>query len=265
MPTEEPAPEPSDLAASLRRVRKDFGAVPALTDLDLDLPLGTVTALLGPNGAGKSTLLRLLAGRLAPSAGTVTVLGVDDPATAGRSERKALLTDIGFVPQDLALDPEMTGRETLDLIAALHAVPKVSRAARISEVAAAFGIEKPLERPVATWSGGQKRRLHLAAGMIHDPALLLLDEPTAGLDAEGTAMLWAELARRAARGVSVVISTHDHVAAEVANRIVVLEGGRLAFPAPGSPSFEETVPARHPERERGIWGKGGTEGRSDRR
>ncbi|MEP7010670.1 MAG: ABC transporter permease [Acidobacteriota bacterium] len=236
MPTEESAPKPSDLAASLRRVRKDFGAVAALTDLDLDLPRGTVTALLGPNGAGKSTLLRILAGRLATSAGTVTVLGVDEPAKAGRLEQKELRADLGFVPQDLALDPEMSGRETLDLIAALHAVPHARRATRIAEIAAAFGIEKPLDRPVATWSGGQKRRLHLAAGMIHDPALLLLDEPTAGLDAEGTAMLWEELGRRAARGVTVVISTHDHVAAEAADRVVVLEKGWID---------QQVVGARH--------------------
>ncbi len=230
MPTDGEAPKPSDLAASLRRVGKDFGAIAALSDLDLDLPRGTVTALLGPNGAGKSTLLRLLAGCLAPSGGTISVLGVDDPAKAGRAARNALRRGAGFVPQDLALDPEMTGRETLDLIAALHAVPRTRRPERIEEIAAAFGIEKPLDRPVATWSGGQKRRLHLAAGMIHDPALLLLDEPTAGLDTEGTAMLWAELARRAERGVSVVISTHDHAAAEAADRIVVLEAGRLAVP-----------------------------------
>ncbi|HXU30299.1 MAG TPA: ABC transporter permease [Thermoanaerobaculia bacterium] len=242
MPTEEPAPKPSDLAASLRRVRKDFGAVAALTDLDLDLPRGTVTALLGPNGAGKSTLLHLLSGRLAPSGGTIAVLGVADPATAGKRERNVLRRDLGFVPQDLALDPEMTGRETLDLLAALHGVPRPQRPARIAEIAAAFRLEKPLDRPVATWSGGQKRRLHLAAGMIHDPALLLLDEPTAGLDAEGTAMLWKELARRAAQGVSVVISTHDHVAAEAADRVAKLEGGRLAAltPAPSPRGRGET-------------------------
>ena len=218
-PADAAAPNPSDLAARLRGVRKDFGAVAALADLDLDLPRGTVTALLGPNGAGKSTLLRLLAGRLAPSGGTVELLGAGDPATLRR--------EIGFVPQDLALDPEMTGRETLDLIAALHQVPRAGRPERIAKVAAAFGIEKPLDRPVATWSGGQKRRLHLAAGMIHDPALLLLDEPTAGLDAEGTARLWEELGRRAKRGVAVVISTHDREAAEAADRLVELDGGLL--------------------------------------
>ncbi len=236
MPIEGGAPNRSDLAASCRGVGKDFGAVAALADLDLDLPRGTVTALLGPNGAGKSTLLRLLAGRLPSSAGTVEVLGVADPAKAGRNERNALRRDLGFVPQDLALDPEMTGRETLDLLAALHGVPRSHRPARIAELAANFGIEKPLDRPVATWSGGQKRRLHLAAGMIHDPALLLLDEPTAGLDEEGSAWLWAELGRRAARGATVVIATHDHVAAEGADRVVVLEKGglvRLSALTPG--------------------------------
>ena len=228
MPSEA-AQNPQGLAASLRGVRKDFGAVAALSDLDLDLPRGTVTALLGPNGAGKSTLLRLLAGRLVASDGTIEVLGVTDPATANRSERNALRRDVGFISQDLALDPEMTGRETLDLIAALHGVSRPRRPARIEEIAAAFGIERPLDRPVASWSGGQKRRLHLAAGMIHDPALLLLDEPTAGLDAEGIKRLWEELGRRAANGTTVMISTHDREAAEAADRVVELDGGRLLF------------------------------------
>ena len=97
MPTDGEAPNPLDLAASLRGVRKDFGAVTALSDFDLDLPRGTVTALLGANGAGKSTLLRLLAGRLAPSEGTIVVLGVSDPASAGQSARNALRRDLGFV------------------------------------------------------------------------------------------------------------------------------------------------------------------------
>jgi ABC-2 type transport system ATP-binding protein len=200
--------------ASLRGVSVRFPpATPALAEVDLDLQPG-LTALTGPNGAGKTTLLRVLAGLLRPDAGTVEV---------PRDRRR-----IGYIPQELALDPEMTGRETLALLAALHGMPRSERADRIARLAESFGVAKHLDRVVASWSGGQKRRLHLAAGMIHDPDLLLLDEPTAGLDVEGSGFLWTELERRAAAGRAVVIVTHDLAAAERhAGRIVALRHGRI--------------------------------------
>ena len=218
-------------AARARRVRKTYPSRPPLTalwELDLDLLRGTVTALLGPNGAGKTTLLRILGGLLPPSAGTVEVLGVEQPAEIGGRRRRELRRRLGYVPQELALDPEMTGRETLALLATLHGVPRAVRGDRIAALGAAFGVTAHLPRPVAGWSGGLKRRLHLAAGMIHDPELLLLDEPTAGLDQEGGESLWAELRRRARAGRAVAVATHDLAAAEsAADRIALLDGGRL--------------------------------------
>ena len=216
--------EPGDatqVAASLRGVRVRFAhAAPALAEIDLDLQPG-LTAVVGPNGAGKTTLLRILAGLLVPDEGTVEIPG-------DRHLR-------GYIPQDLALDPEMTGRETLWLLAALHAIPRRERSERIAGLAAAFGLAEHLARPVAIWSGGLKRRLHLAAGMIHDPDLLLLDEPTAGLDVERSDFLWAELKRRAAAGRAVAIVTHDLAAAERhADRVVVLHRGRIAASGPPS-------------------------------
>ncbi len=244
MPTDGEAAELGP-AVSLRGARKDFGSTAALDAIDLDLPRGSVTALLGPNGAGKSTLLHLLAGEIAPSRGAVNVLGIDEPAQADRRERKILRREVSFVPQQVALDPEMTGRETLGLLAALHGIPRRGLAEGIRELAEAFGIAKPLDRPVSTWSGGQKRRLHLAAGMIHEPALLLLDEPTAGLDDEGVATLRKEIDRRAAKGAAVVIATHDRAAAEGADRIVRLEAGRMAEAFTGGAS-RGTPDARTP-------------------
>lgn len=202
------------MTASLRGVGVRFAhAAPALAEIDLEALPG-LTAVVGPNGAGKTTLLRVLAGLLRPDSGNVEIPG----------DRRL----IGYIPQDLALDPEMTGRETLALLAALHGVPRQKRPDRIERLAESFGTAGHLDRPVASWSGGLKRRLHLAAGMIHDPDLLLLDEPTAGLDAEGNDFLWAELKRRAAAGRAVVIVTHDLAAADLhADRIVALHRGRI--------------------------------------
>jgi ABC-2 type transport system ATP-binding protein len=215
-------------SASVRRVVQRYASTQALAGVDLDLPRGAITVLLGPNGAGKTTLLRILAGILAPSEGSVEVLGIEDPARAGRRTLCELRRRTSYIPQDIALDPEMTGTETLSLLAALHGVERAERAERIAGLAAAFGTTQHMPRRVAAWSGGLKRRLHLAAGMIHDPDLLLLDEPTAGLDPEGCDALWAELARRAGAGRAVAVVTHDLAAAERhAHQVALLDGGRL--------------------------------------
>ena len=228
------------LAASLRGVGVRFAhAAAALADVDLDVPPG-LTVLTGPNGAGKTTLLRVLAGLLRPDAGTVEI---------PRERRR-----IGYITQDLALDPEMTGRETLSLLAALHGVPRRERPDRIERLAESCGTAGHLDKPVARWSGGLKRRLHLAAGMIHDPDLLLLDEPTAGLDVEGNDFLWAELKRRAAAGRAVVVVTHDLAAAERhADRVVILDKGRIVASEPPM-SLVETyrrLTGKDPEAPRG--------------
>jgi ABC-type multidrug transport system ATPase subunit len=218
---------PSPPSSSLRGVSKEYPAarVRALSDVDLDLPAGVLTVLLGANGAGKTTLLRILAGLLAPSAGTVEVLGMQQPAESRRRELRRRVT---YISQEPALDPEMTGGETLSLLAALYGVTRKDRAQRTAELADAFGLQNHLGRPVRIWSGGLKRRLHLAAGMIHDPELLLLDEPTAGLDVEGNDFLWAELGRRAREGRAVAVVTHDLAAAERhAGRIAILDEGRI--------------------------------------
>lgn len=210
------------LAARAIGVCKEYPAGPhALAEVDLELSRGAVTVLLGANGAGKTTLLRILAGLLSPTSGTVEVLGLEPPAPELRRRT-------GYVPQEVALDPEMTGGETLALLAALYGVSRRDRPARIEQLAESFGITSHLERRVASWSGGLKRRLHLAAGMIHDPELLLLDEPTAGLDVDGSASLWEELERRAAAGSAVAVITHDLAAAERhAGQVVILDAGRI--------------------------------------
>lgn len=232
MPTDEAAG--SGPAARVRGVRHRFGESMALAGVDLELRHGEITALVGANGSGKTTLLRILAGILEPSAGEVEVLGIGQPARSNDTTCRALRRRVSYVSQDPALDPEMTGGETLALAAALYGVPRRRRPQQVAELAASFGVDSHLSRQVSTWSGGLRRRLHLAAGMIHDPELLLLDEPTAGLDPEGRRLLWADLAARAQRGRSVAIVTHDLAAAERhAGTVAILDRGALI--AAGSP------------------------------
>ena len=230
MPTDEPAGP----AARARGVGHRFGGTTALAGVDLDLPRGQITALVGANGSGKTTLLRILAGVVEPSAGEVAVLGVGQPARSRGGARRTLRRSVSYLSQDPALDPEMTGGEILALAAALYGVPRRSRRAQVAELAADFGVDSHLARRVSTWSGGLKRRLHLAAGMLHDPELLLLDEPTAGLDPDGRRLLWADLAARAGRGRSVAIVTHDLAAAERhAGCVAILDRGAVV--AAGAP------------------------------
>lgn len=231
MPGDDPGG--SHPAAIARGVGHRFGGTTALAGVDLELRHGRITALVGANGSGKTTLLRILAGILEPSAGKVEVLGVERPARTDRGTRRALLRRVSYVAQDPALDPEMTGRETLALVAALYGVGRGRRGQQVAELAASFGVESHLSRRVGAWSGGLRRRLHLAAGMIHDPELLLLDEPTAGLDPEGRRLLWADLAARAERGRAVAIVTHDLAAAERhAGTVAILDRGILLAAGP---------------------------------
>lgn len=232
MPTD--GPGGAAAAARARGVGHRFGSTPALAGVDLELRHGEITALVGANGSGKTTLLRILAGILEPSAGGVEVLGIGRPARSRRGTRRALRRRASYLSQEPALDPEMTGGEILALTATLYGLPRRRRRGRVAELAAGFGVEPHLSRRVGTWSGGLRRRLHLAAGMIHDPELLLLDEPTAGLDPEGRRLLWADLEARAARGRAVAIVTHDLAAAERhAGIVVILDRGALV--AAGSP------------------------------
>jgi len=221
-------------ASRARGVGHRFGPTTALAGVDLELRHGEITALVGANGSGKTTLLRILAGIVEPSAGEVEVLGIGQPVRSDRGTRRVLRRRTSYVSQDPALDPEMTGGEILTLAATLYGVRRRRRRRRVAELATGFGVDSHLSRRVSTWSGGLRRRLHLAAGMIHDPELLLLDEPTAGLDPKGRELLWADLEARAERGRAVAIVTHDLAAAERhAATVAILDRGALI--AAGSP------------------------------
>lgn len=221
----------ADTAVVARALTKRYAnGVVALDKVDIDIRRANIMALIGNNGSGKTTLLKLLAGLLTPSSGSAQTLGCD-PATQPISLRRR----IGYVSQAVELDPEMTGQETLSLFATLHGLPRATCHARVAALAESFGLAEHLPRLVSTYSGGLRQRLHLALGVLHEPELLLLDEPTAALDPAGRSFVWHLLQRFRNEGRTVVVASHD--LAEVSQHcqaIALLHGGRAL--AAGSPA-----------------------------
>jgi ABC-2 type transport system ATP-binding protein len=228
-----PSSTPTDAAVRLTGVAKAFGSVRALDGIDLAIPAGVLVGVIGANGSGKSTLLRILAGIVAADAGTVHVLGMDP-----RRDRASLRARTAYAGQDAALDPEMTGWETLRLFHALQGLPRAEREACLSSVVARSGLEAFAERPVGTWSGGQRQRLHLALATLHAPALLMLDEPAAGLDPDGRRDLWRQLAdyRDSGDGHTALVASHDlaDVAAHCDMAVLLHQGRLIAADAPAA-------------------------------
>ncbi len=203
---------------------KVFGAgVRALDGIRLSIPSGELVALVGPNGSGKSTLLKILYGVTAADAGDARVLGLDP-----RRDRASLRAQLGYAEQETALDPEMTGRETLRLFYALRSLPHRDRDARLGRLAEEYGIDSFYHRRVGTYSGGERQRLHLALEAMHEPRLLLLDEPTAGLDPAARRALWSRLVAWRDAGRTLLVATHDLVeVATYCDRVILLDRGHL--------------------------------------
>ena len=221
------------LAVSAQAITKTWpDGTRALAGVDCSMRRSEITAVIGANAAGKSTLLRILAGALATDEGDVTLLG--EALGSGCFANARLRTRIGYIAQVTELDPEMTGREALELFATLHGVVRDARVSHVDSVAEAFGLRTDLDRLAKRYSGGMRRRLHVSCGLVHDPELLLLDEPMAGLDPGGRAMLWEELRARASRGAAVCLASHDlGDVEEHADTVWVMDGGELI--ATGSP------------------------------
>jgi ABC-2 type transport system ATP-binding protein len=218
------------VAIAARGLRRRFGDVEAVRGVDLDVATGGIYGFLGPNGAGKSTTVRMLCTLLAPSAGTATVAGADvatDPDT--------VRLRIGVALQEAALDPKQTGRETLDLQGRLYGLDAAARRRRVDDLAEMVDIGDALDRRVATYSGGMKRRLDLAAALVHDPRVLFLDEPTTGLDPESRARVWSEVRRcNTELGMTIFLTTqYLEEADELADRVGIIDGGRIV--AEGTP------------------------------
>ncbi|MCZ7525458.1 MAG: ABC transporter ATP-binding protein [Acidimicrobiia bacterium] len=212
----------SDPVVRLDGVRRTFGSVVALDDLTFCAPAGSVSVLLGPNGAGKTTAVRVVTGALEPDAGTVSVFGLD-PVAAGAEVRRRC----GVVPARPALYDRLDGRDNLRYAAALFDVPG-DPLPRIEEAADRFGIGHALDQRVGGYSTGMRARLALARAVLHDPDLLLLDEPTAGLDPESARAVLGLIDEMAERGKTVVMCTHLLLEAEgLADQVVVMDEGSV--------------------------------------
>jgi ABC-2 type transport system ATP-binding protein len=225
MPDDSAPPLP-EMAVSIRGLVKRYAAktgnpTPALDDVDLDIPRGEIFGLLGPNGAGKSTLINIMAQLVIKTAGKVTIWGIDldaDPRHAAAA--------IGVVPQELNIDPFFTPKKLLDLQAGMYGVPKAER--RTMEILEALSLADKADAYARSLSGGMRRRLMVAKAMVHNPPILVLDEPTAGVDVELRQQLWSYVRRLNAEGVTVLLTTHYlEEAQELCDRIAIINHGKV--------------------------------------
>jgi len=212
----------SEAAISITDLQKTYaGGKRALDGITLDVPRGGIFGLLGPNGAGKSTLINILAGLVSKSGGSAAIWGFDideHPRNAKRS--------IGVVPQEILFDPFFTPREALEIQAGLYGIPKADR--RTMELLRAMRLEDKADAYARTLSGGMKRRLLVAKAMVHSPPILVLDEPTAGVDVELRQQLWTFIRGLHAQGVTIVLTTHYLEEAEqLCDRIAIINHGKL--------------------------------------
>ena len=228
---------PTDCAIQARQLVKIYaargrkhGGIRALDGLDLNVPRGIIYGLLGPNGAGKSTTVKILTSLARPDAGSARVAGIDVLAQPGRVRHV-----IGVVAQRSGADPTATGRENLILQGRLYGLRGGSVRARADQLLDHFGLTEAAERLVRTYSGGTQRRLDVALGLMHRPAVLFLDEPTTGLDPESRSAMWQEIARLAGgEGMTVLLTTHYLEEADrLASQLAIVDRGRVV--ATGSP------------------------------
>jgi ABC-2 type transport system ATP-binding protein len=210
---------------------KSYKSVSALKGVSFDVAPGTVFALLGPNGAGKSTTVKILSTLSRPDSGTAEVAGFDV-----QRQPAAIRAAIGYVSQRPGFDPMATGRENLVLSARLRGLPRRAAANRATQLLAAFDLAGPADRLAKTWSGGMQRKLDVAMGLVHEPRVLYLDEPTTGLDPEARTQLWAivtGLTRTS--GLTVVLTTHYlDEADQMADHLLIIDHGQVV--ASGSPA-----------------------------
>jgi len=217
-------------AIYIEQLRKSYGSVEAVRDVSFQVEPGEIFGLLGPNGAGKTTTLRCLCTLVTPDAGEVTVSGIsvlDYPKLARQK--------LGYVAQEVALDKVLTGRELLQLQAALYHLPRQQAIARIDQMIGLLGLAEWADQRSGTYSGGIRKRLDLAAGLLHQPNVLVLDEPTVGLDIESRRIVWDFLRQLQQEGTTILITSHylEEVDA-LADRVAIIDNGTVI--AAGTPS-----------------------------
>ena len=217
-------------AILIDKLQKRYGTLEAVKEVSLQVEPGEIFGLLGPNGAGKTTILRCLCTLATPDAGAIEVSGVsvlDSPKLARQK--------LGYVAQEVALDKVLTGRELLQLQAAIYHLPRATSPDRINQMVALLGLQDWADQKTGTYSGGLKKRLDLAAGLLHQPDVLVLDEPTVGLDIESRFIVWEFLRKLRQEGTTVLLTSHylEEVDA-LADRVAILDKGKVI--AIGTPS-----------------------------
>jgi len=219
------------MAIEVSGLVKTYGETRALNGVDLSVAEGEVFALLGPNGAGKSTAVEILEGHRTATAGSVRVLGME-PETGGRDYRER----IGIVLQETAIEKELSVREVIDIYGALY--PRRRPAGELIEI---VGLEEKADARIKTLSGGQRRRLELALGIVGDPELLFLDEPTTGFDPSARRQAWTVIENLSSLGKTILLTTHYmDEAQELSDRVAVIRSGEIV--AEGTP---DTIGGRH--------------------
>ena len=217
------APLPEQYVIETRGLTRRFGTLTAVDRIDLQVRRGEIFGCLGPNGSGKSTLMRMLLGLLAPSDGAACVLGQQMPRDAER-----LRPRVGYMTQRFSLYEDLSVEENLDFAAEVFGLPRARRRLRVSAAIAEAELERYRRTRAAALSGGWKQRLALAAATVHEPELLLLDEPTAGVDPQSRRRFWEKLFDLTARGTTILVSTHYMDEAVRCHRLCMLRDGRRA-------------------------------------
>ncbi len=215
-------------AITARGLARHFGSVIAVAGIDLDIPRAQIYGFLGPNGSGKSTTIRMLCGLLVPTRGTVNVLGHEVPRESEVVRRK-----LGYMTQRFSLWDDLTVAENLDFMCRIYGLERGLRRDRIASRVADYDLAALVGQRAGTLSGGQRQRLALAAATLHDPQLLLLDEPTSAVDPQSRRDFWENLFALVARGTTILVSTHYMDEAERCHRLAILDRGRIA--AEGEP------------------------------
>lgn len=219
-----------DSCGLIEKLQKRYGTVEAVKDVSLEVKPGEIFGLLGPNGAGKTTTLRCLCTLATPDAGKIEVSGLSVLENPKLARQK-----LGYIAQEVALDKVLTGRELLQLQAAIYHLPAIAAKERIERTIHLLGLQDWADKRTGTYSGGLKKRLDLAAGLLHQPDVLVLDEPTVGLDIESRVIVWDFLRQLRESGTTVLLTSHylEEVDA-LADRVAIIDKGTVI--AAGTPS-----------------------------
>ncbi|MEA4901648.1 ABC transporter ATP-binding protein [Desulfitobacterium sp.] len=204
----------------LKSVNRDFGKKRILKDVDLQIPYGHIYGLLGPSGCGKTTIVKIMAGILEPTSGEAYVLGE-------RMPKLSLMKRIGYMAQGDALYSSLTAAENLKFFGSMYGMSKAQIKTRTAEVMQLVNLSDHLNKPVQSYSGGMKRRLSLAIAILHNPPVLILDEPTVGIDPVLRKSIWQELNLLADQGVTILVTTHVMDEADKCHNLAMMREGRL--------------------------------------